>query len=97
MVKRPLNVLITLMNGEHRIQVNGDPGDIDQLSRISGILLHRHRLDLISGPEKNCEIRACWVQSGNSVASQALSLLRRQACPDHLSQHPDCPYRDSSE
>ena len=79
--QRPLKVLITLMNGEHRVQVNGSPADVLQIVEVSEGFLRLARVykeDLASGPETNWrELRAAWNNSSDAIALNALSLLKR--------------------
>ena len=51
-LKRPLNVLITLMGEEHRIQVNGHPESVSEIVRLSKPSLAKRRYDLASGLEQ---------------------------------------------
>ena len=92
--KRPLNVLITLRDGEHRIQVNGDEEYISQIVTLSKGFLTRWRYDLASEPEQNWrELRDIWRNAEDNVANQALSLFR-EAQRTHLREHPNCPHQD---
>ena len=94
--KRSLRVLFTLMDGEHRIQVNGDSEEIAQLVQISEGVLKWHRSDLASTPEKNWRnLRAAWIKSGsnNGIAAQAFSLFKVSQA-SHFREWPTCPYKD---
>ena len=95
---RPLKVFISVIEGRHRLHVNGEFLEVSQLASLASRWLTHWRYDFASGPEGRWrEIRAGWLRSGDQLALRAVRLLDREARPQHLRELPDCPHRDSRE
>ena len=90
-----INVLITINDiGEHHVHVNGSHSEVHQLVEVScGLLTEMPQPMAWCREEKWRELRVCWHTSKDALAHDALSLLDHNARPDHLRQHPDCPYQ----
>jgi hypothetical protein len=91
-----VRITLSVPHGQHRVHVRGD--NIGELVRVSNGLLHGWSYDVASGPEENWrELAALWRKAGTPVTREALGRLRKDARPAHLSEHPDCPFRDPGE
>ena len=91
-----INVLITIVDGEHRVHLNGDPARVKRVVLASGGYLTLFRVTapaMASGPESNLlAIRNAWARSNDKLAELALSLLK-EALRKHLSENPNCPHK----
>jgi hypothetical protein len=92
---RPLRFYITLMNGEHRIHVNGEPSEVEELvSLCEG--LRQHQRFVASGPESVIDrtLRSWKFASQKStIAGRAHGPLQ-EAHARHLLIFPECAPAD---
>jgi hypothetical protein len=91
---RELKVLFTLMNGEHRIQVNGPEKEVEAVAKASNRLLTMYRFDLASTPETNYEPLLLALRQDDSHTARRVKSLLPEARTAHWRQFPDCPHRE---
>ena len=100
---RPIRVLVTMKDGEHRIHLRGDDDDVMSIASVSGgFFAHMGngaggRDTVRSGPESDVKILwhawsspGCKSERDRSLVSQVFSQLKREARVEHLRQHPEC-------
>ena len=94
---RPIKVLVTMMDGEHRIHLRGDDGDVIAIENASGGFFRNAgngaggRDTVRSGPESN--VRSLWLawrsptcerDGDRTLVSRAFTQLKREAKTEHL-------------
>jgi hypothetical protein len=96
---RPLKLLFTIRNGEHRIQINGRPQDSSQALRASNnnplsMRLQAFRADLASAPEAIWkDLLRTWRLNDTPMARRLKSLSKEQQLR-HWREYSDCPHRE---
>ena len=94
--------MVTIMDGEHRVHLNGDAREIFALAQASRGFFRQTGIagggrDVVSGPETDVRsLSFAWREAGKSsdadgrAARQANTMLLHQVRDDHLAMYPDC-------